>query len=545
MAATDKRYTFAFVFPMASGHLNPSLPMARLLLQQGHQVHYLCREPMREAIEGCGASYSSAVEEETELYESREEDFFGCMETLKAEYGLQEEPMMYAMMKLMAIQMELQLPGLMRWLQKIRADAVVYCPLASVEAAYAAEILQLPSVGLLTTAGPGSMVKAMDEFLRMMGASLEGALAEIEAFQPVKECVARMEARWGIHMDLTESLRSMGFMRPFAMSDVTLVTTCEELQDPLAAELEEKYRAEGARFVAVGPLLDQSGATRAAGHKLKTQRSTESQGSQSEQSEASQELLETVRSAKAAGRQVIFASMGTVITGDSPDFGWEAKIQNTSGQRKGLTGKELCQAAWSGFFDAFGASEALLVVSVGPQPDALEGLEVPSNALCRPSVPQVDLLHAGVDLFLTHGGQNSFTESLSAGVPVVVCPGFGDQPVNAEKAAELGVGLQVPRPFPDAGEASAVAAYRAEVRQALLRVATEPSFAERSGYFAKALRAGGVPRAVQLTLQAVEDAKDAKAKANKAKAKLPALLGNTQPAKELKHVPVQPGLLGA
>ena len=65
---------------MASGHLNPSLPMARLLLQQGHQVHYLCRapasgrrsvgaseglsaqEPMREAIEGCGASYSSAVE---------------------------------------------------------------------------------------------------------------------------------------------------------------------------------------------------------------------------------------------------------------------------------------------------------------------------------------------------------------------------------------------------------------------------------------------------------------------------------------------------
>ena len=134
-AMADKRYTFAFVFPMASGHLNPSLPMARMLLEEGHQVHYLCREPMREAIEGCGASFSSAVDEETELYDGREQDFFGCLEALKTEHGLQEEPMLYAMMKLMPIQMELQLPGLLRWLQKIRADAVVYCPLVSREAA--------------------------------------------------------------------------------------------------------------------------------------------------------------------------------------------------------------------------------------------------------------------------------------------------------------------------------------------------------------------------------------------------------------------------
>ncbi|CAJ1394198.1 unnamed protein product [Effrenium voratum] len=531
----DKRYTFAFVFPMASGHLNPSLPMARMLLEEGHQVHYLCREPMREAIEGCGASFSSAVDEETELYDGREQDFFGCLEALKTEHGLQEEPMLYAMMKLMPIQMELQLPGLLRWLQKIRADAVVYCPLVSREAAYAAQILGLPSVSLLTTAGPGSMVTSMEGLLRMMGASLEDARVTLNGFQPVQQCVARMKARWGIHADVTESLRTMGFNRVFAMSAVTLVTTCEELQDPLPSELGEKYRVEAARFVAVGPLLDQAGATRAAGHKLKTQKSTDSQ----QQSEAS-ELLESVKAAKAAGRRVIFASMGTVITGDSLDFGWDVKLQNNSGQRKGLTGKQLCQAAWSGVFDAFGDSEALLVVSVGPQPDALEGLDVPSNALCRASVPQVDLLQAGVDLFLTHGGQNSFTESLSAGVPVVVCPGFGDQPVNAEKAVELGVGLQVPRPTPegDAEEAAAIAGYRADVRQALLRVAAEPPFAERSGCFAKALRAGGVPRAVQLTLQAVEDAK--------AKARLPALLGAPHPTAGLKPACVQAaGLVGA
>ena len=44
-------------------------------------------------------------------------------------------------------------------------------------------------------------------------------------------------------------------------------------------------------------------------------------------------------------------------------------------------------------------------------------------------------------------------ESLAAGVPVVVCPGFADQPANAQKAAELQVGLQVTRPVPAEGEA--------------------------------------------------------------------------------------------
>ena len=33
---------------------------------------------------------------------------------------------------------------------------------------------------------------------------------------------------------------------------------------------------------------------------------------------------------------------------------------------------------------------------------------------------QVDLLRLGVDVFLTHGGQNSFMEALSTGVPMVV-----------------------------------------------------------------------------------------------------------------------------
>merc|ERR1712176_1259591 len=99
----------------------------------------------------------------------------------------------------------------------------------------------------------------------------------------------------------------------------------------------------------------------------------------------------------------------------------------------------------------------------GKQENALGELQPPSNACCVPSLPQVDLLKAGVDLFLTHGGQNSFMEALSFGVPVVVCPGFGDQPVNAKKAVAMGVGLQVERPVPDDGEeAMAMVSYQAK-----------------------------------------------------------------------------------
>jgi len=112
----------------------------------------------------------------------------------------------------------------------------------------------------------------------------------------------------------------------------------------------------------------------------------------------------------------------------------------------------------------------------------------------------VEILKSGVDLFLTHGGQNSFTESLAVGVPVVVCPGFGDQKVNARKAVTLGVGLQVERPVPENGaEAQAVANYRNSVRNCLERVSTSDAFKQAAcGCGARLKAAGGVGRAVEL-----------------------------------------------
>ena len=86
----------------------------------------------------------------------------------------------------------------------------------------------------------------------------------------------------------------------------------------------------------------------------------------------------------------------------------------------------------------------------------------------------MELLRSGLSLFVTHGGQNSFTEALAHGVPLVVCPGFGDQVTNGRKAEALGVGLQVPRPWLQNEESKEVAQrYKEEVKGKVRRVMQE------------------------------------------------------------------------
>jgi len=171
------------------------------------------------------------------------------------------------------------------------------------------------------------------------------------------------------------------------------------------------------------------------------------------------------------------------------------------------------QGAWQGVFDAFGSNDAeegpLIVLSLGPQDDALDGILPPANAICAPVLPQVDLLKAGIDIFLTHGGQNSFTEALSNSTPVVVCPGFGDQPVNAQKAVDVGVGLKVDRPDCDPGRANEVAAlYRTDVKVALLSAFGDQELKANAASCGQRLQAaGGVPRAVQVVLAASQHKK--------------------------------------
>jgi zeaxanthin glucosyltransferase len=65
--------------------------------------------------------------------------------------------------------------------------------------------------------------------------------------------------------------------------------------------------------------------------------------------------------------------------------------------------------------------------------------EIPDHWLVRPYLPQVALLeHAAVTI--THGGNNSVTESLAAGVPMLVLPFSTDQFAGAADIERGGVG---------------------------------------------------------------------------------------------------------
>merc|ERR1712107_669395 len=90
------------------------------------------------------------------------------------------------------------------------------------------------------------------------------------------------------------------------------------------------------------------------------------------------------------------------------------------------------------------------------------------------------------------------------GVPVVVCPGFADQPMNARKAEALGVGLGVPRPHPELGmEGPAARQYHADVARAMKLVfSSESSRFAALGFKEKLQHNGGLPRAVDIMVAA-------------------------------------------
>lgn len=66
----------------------------------------------------------------------------------------------------------------------------------------------------------------------------------------------------------------------------------------------------------------------------------------------------------------------------------------------------------------------------------------PANWRVVNRVDQQEVLSRS-DVFVTHGGCNSFHEALLHRVPMVVVPFFGDQALVARRAAELGIGVDL------------------------------------------------------------------------------------------------------
>ena len=80
-----------------------------------------------------------------------------------------------------------------------------------------------------------------------------------------------------------------------------------------------------------------------------------------------------------------------------------------------------------------------VIVSKGPQHDQFE---LAPNMVGAEFLPQTSILPQ-VDLVITHGGNNTVTESLAFGKPMVVLPLFWDQYDNAQRVHDTGFGVRL------------------------------------------------------------------------------------------------------
>ena len=122
---------------------------------------------------------------------------------------------------------------------------------------------------------------------------------------------------------------------------------------------------------------------------------------------------------RAHDRPLVYVSLGTVLN-NAPDF-YRSALQALSGMD--------CDA----------------ILSIGDAVDPAALGPVPGNVRIFPRVNQLEVL-AGADVFLTHCGMNSVSESLLCGVPMVLFPQHGEENAVAIRCEQLGAGLRLKRP---------------------------------------------------------------------------------------------------
>ncbi|MGL5173226.1 MAG: nucleotide disphospho-sugar-binding domain-containing protein, partial [Olsenella sp.] len=113
-------------------------------------------------------------------------------------------------------------------------------------------------------------------------------------------------------------------------------------------------------------------------------------------------------------RPLVYISLGTVIN-DRPDF------------------YEHC-------IEALKDTGADVIISCGKYLDADKLGDLPDTIRVAPSVNQLEVL-SQADVFITHCGMNSVSESLFSAVPMVLYPQTNEQHAVARRTVEVGAGL--------------------------------------------------------------------------------------------------------
>ena len=141
---------------------------------------------------------------------------------------------------------------------------------------------------------------------------------------------------------------------------------------------------------------------------------------------------------------------------------------------------------------AFADSPYQVILSTGEQIDRSALGTLPDNITALPHVDQIAVLQKA-DVFLSHCGMNSASESLYFGVPLILFPQTNEQGGVASRVAELGAGLKLEK------------ADAASIRTAVNAVLQTPSYrASAQNIRESFLRCGGAKAAVDRILSVAD-----------------------------------------
>lgn len=126
--------------------------------------------------------------------------------------------------------------------------------------------------------------------------------------------------------------------------------------------------------------------------------------------------------------------------------------------------------------DALKDMDCQVILSVGNQVDLSQFGPLPEGIAVYSSVDQMAVLEKA-DVFVSHCGMNSVSESLYFSVPLVMLPKTSEQEGVAARVEQLGAGLLLKKTTPEA------------IREAVTRVLEDPSFREAAARIAEGFRA--------------------------------------------------------
>mmetsp|Transcript_44395 Transcript_44395/g.96463 ORF Transcript_44395/g.96463 Transcript_44395/m.96463 type:complete len:514 (-) Transcript_44395:123-1664(-) len=434
----QKRSHVVFINVADTGHMNPTLPLVMELTRRGCLVTYIVHEDMRTMVEGAGAKWQP--------FRYPDSDYSGTLSILdKAAIarwvpeGTDENEYSGPPNGYVA-NAEQYVPALVEDLDCLTppASVIVYEPFLC-GALVAAHAVKVPAVALLTQPGPGVL------------ADLALATLDVESKPWVRGPADAMAKAYGLDV-LTH-----GMIYQFYSPTLNLVSAAQELFLAPVTEA-QKQRFGGYPFKCVGAMVDPTVKRTCNSNVTPEKVKASMEGTHRDPDYYSISIpAKRLEEAMASGKRVIYISLGTVAS--SKDAVWKNPLHSLArGNDEGksadgrtladFSGRDICQFIWTACLEAFGNDDALHVVMVtGPQSDALEGLpDIPANFDLRQALPQLEMLPK-CDLMVTHGGSNSIHEALYYGIPLVVVPIFGDQPVNADAVERTSAGVSFRHPL--------------------------------------------------------------------------------------------------